>query len=126
MKKRLSILAVFVLAMLVAHICLAIDLKSNLTQAGTELGQSDDGTVLPQRIGGILKIITGILGIIFVILVVYAGVMWMTAGGDTGQVKKAKDHITNGVIGLIISLLAYALTTFIVDQITTNVLTKEI
>ena len=124
MKKGLSILAVFVLAMLAAHICLAIDLKTNLTQAGTELGQTDDGTSLPQRIGGILKIVTGILGIIFVILVVYAGVMWMTAGGDAGTVKKAKDHITNGVIGLIISLLAYALTAFIVDQITTNVLTK--
>jgi TRAP-type C4-dicarboxylate transport system permease small subunit len=116
---------IVVMALLVAQHCLAIDLQSSLTKAGEELGQTADENTLPQKVGAVIKVITGILGILFVIFVVYAGIMWMTAGGDQGQVKKAKDYITNGVIGLIICLLAYALTTFIVDQITTNVLSSK-
>lgn len=107
---------------IVAQYCFAVDLSKSLTDAGVEMQQTDDGTTLPAKIGAVLKVIIGILGIILAILIVYAGVMWMTAGGDPGAVKKAREHITNGVIGLIICLLAYALTTFIVTQIETNVL----
>lgn len=39
--------------------------------------------------------------------------MWMTAGGDEQKVTKAKDLITQAVIGLIVVLAAYAITAFI-------------
>lgn len=122
MNKYFKIFAVLAMMFIVAQYCFAIDLKTNLGQAGVEIGQTDTGTTLPAKVGAVLKIITGLLGIILVILVIYAGVMWMTAGGDAGAVKKAKDHIVNGTIGLIICLLAYALTSFIVTQIEANVL----
>ena len=107
---------------IVAQYCFAVTLSTGLTEAGGAIGDTSTGTELPAKIGAVLKVVIGISGIILAILVVYAGVMWMTAGGDPGAVKKAREYIVNGVIGLIICLLAYALTTFIVTQIETNVL----
>ncbi|MFH0814958.1 MAG: hypothetical protein V1902_02700 [Candidatus Falkowbacteria bacterium] len=123
MNKYLKIFAALAMMFIVAQYCFAVDLSTNLGAAGVEMGDtSTTGTELPAKIGAVLKIVIGILGIILAILIVYAGVQWMTAGGDPGAVKKAREHIVNGVIGLIICLLAYALTQFIVTQIETNVL----
>ncbi|MBI5254567.1 hypothetical protein HY932_02190 [Candidatus Falkowbacteria bacterium] len=125
MNKYFKIFAALALMFIVAQYCLAIDLSTKLGEAGTEMGVQPGGTELPAKIGAALKVVIGISGIILAILVVYAGVTWMTAGGDPGAVKKAREHIVNGVIGLIICLLAYALTQFIVTQIETNVLSLK-
>lgn len=72
-----------------------------------------EGTDLPTIIGKIIGGFLGILGSVFVILVIYAGFLWMTAGGNEEQVGKAKKMMTNAVIGLIIVMLAFAITNFI-------------
>lgn len=63
----------------------------------------------------IIKIVLGFLGIIVVIIILYAGFKWMTAGGNEENVTEAKKMLTNGIIGLIIILSAYALATFIIS-----------
>lgn len=68
-------------------------------------------------IGTIINDILIFLGVIFLILTVYAGFLWMTAGGNEETVKKAKSWLTNAVIGLIIVLAAYSITSFVVGQI---------
>ena len=68
---------------------------------------------LPTLIGGVLKAAIALLGIIFVVLIVYAGFLWMTARGQEEQVTKAKDTIQRSVIGLLIVIAAYAITSFI-------------
>lgn len=70
-------------------------------------------------IGYLIKILLGILGVVFVILMVYAGFIWMTARGDEKMVTKAKDTIQRAIIGLIITISAYAITTFIFSRIFT-------
>ncbi|MFH1712133.1 MAG: MMCAP2_0565 family pilin-like conjugal transfer protein [Patescibacteria group bacterium] len=92
-----------------------IDVSSADTVA-EDVGFSD--RTLPEIIGGILKVFLGTLGVIFLVIVIYAGFLWMTAGGDDEKVAKAKKLIINGVIGLIIILSAYAITTFIVNALT--------
>ena len=57
-----------------------------------------------------IKVILNFLGIIFVSLIVYAGFLWMTAGGSEDRVEKAKKLIYRSVIGLIIILAAYSIT----------------
>ena len=96
-------------------------LKTNLDEVGTGLGDKSTGSTLPVAIGKIIKVAVGILGIVLTALIVYGGYLWMTAGGDAGQVKKAKDYITNAIIGLIICVLAYAITNFVVAKIGTAV-----
>ncbi len=48
-----------------------------------------------------------LLGITVFVMIFYAGVIWMTAHGDTGQVGDAKKRMTNAVLGAILLLSAY-------------------
>ncbi|HNQ45163.1 MAG TPA: hypothetical protein PKI58_02355, partial [bacterium] len=52
-------------------------------------------------------------GTIAVVLILYAGFIWMTAGGKPDNVAKAQKIISAAVIGLIIILASYGLTMFI-------------
>lgn len=70
------------------------------------------------RVGGIVGLILSFIGIIFLVLTVYAGFLWMTAQGNSGQVEKAKDLLINAIIGLVIVSAAYSITMFIGGQLT--------
>lgn len=69
-------------------------------------------------IGKIIKIVLSVLGIIFLCLMIYGGYLWMTASGSEEKISKAKSIITNSTIGLIIVLSAYAVTYFIIEELT--------
>ena len=75
-------------------------------------------TDLPTMIGNIIHIFLSVLGVVLLILVLYAGYLWMTAQGDAEQTKKARDILIDAVIGLIIVLSSYAITSFIVNALT--------
>ena len=71
-----------------------------------------------QNIVGIgLNAALSLVGLIFLILMVYAGYLWMTARGEEEQIKKAQKIITSSIIGLIITVGAYSITAFVVPQI---------
>jgi amino acid transporter len=59
----------------------------------------------------------GLLGMIFLVLILYAGYMWMIARGEEEKVEKAKDTLTRAVIGLIIVVGAYAISYFVIDKL---------
>lgn len=62
------------------------------------------------QIGGIiLGSLLAFLGIVFMVLMVMAGLRWMTARGNEQEVEKAKKTIEGAAIGLLIVVLAYAL-----------------
>lgn len=70
---------------------------------------------LTDIIGGIIAAFLGFLGIIALVIVIYAGFLWMTAGGNVEQIAKAKKWLINGVVGLLIILSAYAITNFVIN-----------
>ncbi len=86
------------------------------THAGYDSGTNE--TALSETVGKIIKAVLSLAGIIFLALTVYAGVLWMTARGDSEQIGSAKNIITAAVIGLTITLSAYAITVFVVDKLT--------
>ena len=61
----------------------------------------------------IISAFLALLGIIFVILIIIAGYNMMIASGDEEKVRKAKDTIKRAIIGLIITIGAYAITWFV-------------
>lgn len=69
-------------------------------------------------IGNVISFALSLVGVVLIIIFLYAGFLWMTAGGDTEKVKGARTMIMNAVIGLIIVAAAYALTRFIVAGVT--------
>jgi len=96
-----------------------------IRQGADQIGQaafeedSTSGDAFTQRIGEYIKIILGIVGIIVVCFMIYAGFLWMTAGGDTKNVDKAKTMMTNTIIGLAIVLAAYVITDFVISKLLT-------
>lgn len=81
----------------------------------TNLGGGEEN--LPALVGNIINVFIGLLGIIFVVLIVYAGFLYMTAAGEDDKVSRAKDMLRNGVIGLILILAAYAISNFVVSAL---------
>lgn len=68
-------------------------------------------------IGNIINIFFGILGVLLLCYFLYAGYLWMTAGGQSEQVDKARSIIKNAVIGLLIIVSSFAISRFILDWI---------
>lgn len=56
-------------------------------------------------------------GIVCVLILVIAGIMYVLSAGDSAKVKNAKNAIFGAVIGLIFILLAYTITGFIIGRI---------
>lgn len=78
-------------------------------ETAAEIAQLGEQQDLPSFIGNVLQYVIAFVGVILLVIVVYGGFLWMTAGGDEEKVKKARGLIINGVIGLIIVLLSYAI-----------------
>lgn len=81
--------------------------------AGSGLSTQDVRTT----IANIIRYALGVIGAIFLVLIIYGGVTWMTAGGQEQKVEKAKKIITNATIGLIIIFLAFAIVSFVIGKL---------
>lgn len=81
----------------------------------TGLGQGD----LTSTIGSIIRAALGFLGVIAVVIILYGGFKWMTAGGNEEKVDEARKLIIAGIIGLAIILSAYAIASFVITQLVT-------
>ncbi|PIP18127.1 MAG: hypothetical protein COX43_00405 [Parcubacteria group bacterium CG23_combo_of_CG06-09_8_20_14_all_35_9] len=84
--------------------------------AGPSYGTSAE-TNLSVIVGKVISALLAFLGTIFLVLIIYGGFLWMTAGGNEEQIKKARGIITQATIGLIIVLAAYAITYYIVEKV---------
>ncbi|OGF25419.1 hypothetical protein A2331_01225 [Candidatus Falkowbacteria bacterium RIFOXYB2_FULL_34_18] len=72
---------------------------------------------IAEIIGGLIGVFLSLLGIIFLVLIIYGGFIWMTSAGNETKVLKAKKILTNAVIGLIIVISSYAITAFIMASL---------
>ena len=68
-------------------------------------------------IGNVIGVALGFVGIILVVLMLYAGFNWMTAAGEADKVQTAQDTIKRAVIGLIITVSAYAIANFVLTEV---------
>ncbi len=82
--------------------------------AGYGSAQATSPTII---VGNIIYGILTVVGIIFTVLTLYAGFLWMTAAGNEETIKKAKKLISNSIIGLIIVLAAYSISFFVISKI---------
>ena len=81
----------------------------------------DYGTeFIASRAGEIIGLVLSFIGILFLALMIYAGIGWMTAAGNDQKITKSKDLLINATIGLILVFSAYAITVFIGKQFLSN------
>lgn len=95
----------------------APDLTSNLTEVNSQADLGSEN--LTDTIGKLISALLSVLGVIFLLLIIWAGFTWMTAQGEPKKVDKAKDILITAVVGLIILLSAYAISTFVITQLGT-------
>jgi hypothetical protein len=79
--------------------------------------KADAGKNVFYYIGVVIKNFLGIVSAFLVVMVLYAGFLWMTAGGNQDQVTKARKWITNGVVGLIVTMSAFAITDYVFERV---------
>ncbi|MFH1030926.1 MAG: hypothetical protein V1770_06775 [bacterium] len=68
-------------------------------------------------IGRWIEFALSLVGIILIVLIIYAGYLWFAADGNEEQVSTAKSYIINAVIGITIVFLAYAITYYVLGKI---------
>jgi len=113
--KHLLILSLLLGGLLLARLVFAQDFGTEAVNNGLNGVLSVDD---PRTIAGrIINIVLGFLGIIAVGIIIAAGFIWMTSGGDEEKLSKAKKLLKNGVIGLIIILASWAIATFILTKL---------
>ena len=84
-------------------------------KAGLETG-ANVSSILGNVIGAALTFV----GVLFFILMIYAGILWMTSRGNTDQSDRALSTITAAIIGLVLVIAAYAITSFVFKSLKTG------
>ncbi len=69
-------------------------------------------------VGSIIGSILSFLGVIFLVLIIYGGYMYMTAMGSEEKVSRAKKIIVDASIGLVIILSSYAISYTVIEALT--------
>ncbi|MCL2445100.1 pilin, partial [Candidatus Saccharibacteria bacterium] len=88
-----------------------------LPGSGDEYTNPDSPTV-QNYIQPILNMFYFVIGFLAVFFIVFGGVKYIMSSGDPGKIATAKNTILYAVIGLIVSLSAFAITQFVFDRIT--------
>lgn len=81
-----------------------------------DVGSAADAS-LPEVVGRLINVLLGFIGILLLIYILYAGFLYMTAGGDEGKVKTATTMIRNAIIGLLIIVAAFAISNFVLGSL---------
>ena len=74
-------------------------------------------TKLPLIIGRIVKIVISFLGLIAAVIIIIGGFQWMTSGGNEEKIAGAKKLMINGLIGMVLVILAYAIASFVISSL---------
>ena len=92
-------------------------IKPGENRTTTELNTYGGDTNLENNIINIINGVIAVLGLVCVVVMIIGGVNYMTSSGDAGKVKKAKDTILYGLIGLVVCVLAFAIVNFVIKNI---------
>ena len=123
-----QILSTFIILLISFFVCCNLAVAVNLGDAffgensylGKAAGLSGYDTSINEPepiIAIIINVILIFVGVIFLLLMIYGGNIWMMARGNEEEVKKAKETIKAAIIGLIVVLLAYAISHFVIEML---------
>lgn len=96
-----------------------------LGNAAKTAGYNTTATNPDTVITTVIRIALSFVGVIFLVLMIYGGYLWMMARGNEDQVTKAKNLITAAIIGLIIVIAAYAISMLVVGMLSEQTLKQE-
>ena len=98
---------------------------TNGLTCGTQLDLNTDGECavdttkagkVNDTLTKVVRLFEIIVGIVSVIMIIFGGLKYITSGGETGGVKKAKDTILYAVIGLVVVAISESIVQFVLQR----------
>lgn len=89
------------------------------------LDPQNTGVTFYTLIQKVISAFLGLVGGLALAVFMYAGIMWMTAGGDEKKVQTSKDAMKYAVMGLAMIMFAYAITSFVIDALTGSIASQQ-
>ncbi len=122
MKKRYFITGIILSFLFVSSLFQTVHAKKTVSDAGsllnTVVGQTGvSKNDVPTISGEIIKNFLQLAGLIFLILMVYAGFRWMNAQGNDEEVTTARKTIIMVSIGIVVVAGSYAITNFVTNRL---------
>ena len=121
MKKpiKLALCSVLYALLIVPHFVFASNFSNSLKTSAESvakgaLGISGFGDKQPEDVVlGVITVLLGFLGVIFLVLTIYGAWLWMTARGNEEQTTKARKIVFDAIVGLLVITAAYMVTYWI-------------
>ncbi len=110
-----GMLFIFVLAIFLVSAEPALAQQTSFEQFGTASGLSNTSIII--IIARIIRFFLGLIGIVLVVLFLYAGYLYLTSRGEPAPVEKAKKIFQQATIGLIIIFSSFSLVSFILGRL---------
>jgi len=82
---------------------------------GTNQGAGGSGTDVAGIIQNIITFLLGFVGGLSVLMIIVAGIMYITSGGDEGRVDTAKKWLTYAIVGLVVALLGWVIVKTVIN-----------
>jgi len=113
-----GIILIILIILLLPNFCSAQgEIEAGLTKTATAAGFAAKAPELATVAGKIVGIVIGLSGFLLTIYLIYGGFLWMTSAGEEEKIKKAKGMITNAIIGLVIVIFAYVISSFVIGKL---------
>ncbi len=115
LKKTTHLLLVFALLLpqYIASAAKLEGLEETAKKSGYIIDKQSNAFVLTKTVAQAIQLALSFVGVFFLILIIYAGYLWMLAQGNEEKIEKSKKIIQNATIGIVIISLAYAITAFV-------------
>ena len=87
-----------------------------LNGAGTGCG-GDSGSMVQKAVRVAINILSVVAGVAAVIMIIVAGLKYITSGGDPSQVGSAKNTLIYAVVGIVVVAIAQSIVAFVLDKV---------
>jgi len=95
------------------EVCKGVGAISGGSGCATASGQP----TVDSLIKSVLKILSWVVGVISIIMIVIAGFMYVTSGGDAGKIGTAKNTLIYAIVGIVIVAFAQAIVQFVLGRV---------
>jgi quinol-cytochrome oxidoreductase complex cytochrome b subunit len=63
-----------------------------------------------------LNLVYYVTGIVAVVVIIIAGIMYITSAGDQNSITRAKNMLLYAIVGLVVIVLAFTITQFVIGR----------
>lgn len=91
-------------------------MADSLSISPSEIGVNDPVMNTNNLVDNILNPVYAWAGIICILVIIVAGFFFVTSSGTAATVKRAKDAILGAVIGLVVVIVAFTVTQFVLGR----------